>query len=226
MAHPVPTAGPPADAPPSTMTRASKVILLAYFRVYHRYRIIGTENLPARPPLLALTNHVSLLDVPAFGLADPWPGSVLVGKASLMQVPVVSQVLRSWGVIPVGRDGRDAGALREMLRCLQQGRLVAVAAEGTRNRAGGLGEVNPVLARLAITTDAPLIALAAIGTYRALPPGAWFPRPTPIQLRIGPMFDLRHLRTLPKEEGTRQASIEIRRRLADLLPPGHATSRA
>ncbi len=221
MADVPPPDSPPPDSPQTTtLTRVSKAILMAYFRLYHRYQVLGTEHLPPRPPLLALTNHVSLLDVPAFGLADRWPGSVLVGKASLMRVPIVSQVLRSWGVIPVDRDGRDAGALRDVLRCLREGRLVAVAAEGTRNRAGGLGEVNPVLARLAITTDAPLIAVVAIGTYQALPPGAWFPRPVPIRVRIGPMFDLRYLRARPRDEAIRLASAEIRDRLAALLPPG------
>ena len=210
-------------SPSPTLTRVSKAILRVYFTLYHRVEVSGYEHLPPRPPLLALTNHVSFLDVPAFGLADPFVGSVIVGKASLMKVPIVSQVLRSWGVIPVDRDGHDAGALREVLRCLREGRLVAVAAEGTRNRAGGLGEVNPVLARLAITTDAPLIAVAAIGTYQALPPGAWFPRPKPIRVKIGPMFNLRHLRHLPKDEGIRLASVEIRDRLAALLPHGRAT---
>ena len=206
---------PPA---PGTVTRISKALLRAYFKLYHRYEVVGLEHLPPRPPLLAFTNHVSLLDVPAFGLADPWPGSTLVGKASLMKVPVVAQVLRSWGVIPVERAGQDSAAIREVLRRLRQGRLVAIAAEGTRNRAGGLGEVNPVLARLALTANVPLVAVAAIGTYQALPPGAWFPKPKRVRVAIGPVFHLSHLRDRPKEEAVEEARAQIRQRLAALLP--------
>ena len=203
---------------PSTVTRVSKAILRAYFKLYHRYDVIGLEHLPPRPPLLAFTNHVSLLDVPAFGLADPWPGSTLVGKASLMKIPIVAQVLRSWGVISVERAGQDSAAIREVLRRLRQGRLVAIAAEGTRNRAGGLGEVNPVLARLALAANVPLVAVAAIGTYQALPPGAWFPRPRRIRVAIGPIFDLSYLRGRPREEAIEEARTQIRQRLAALLP--------
>ncbi len=200
------------------LARVSKAILRAYYRLYHRFDVIGLEHMP-NPPVLALTNHVSYLDVPAFGLADPFPNSVLVGKASLLRVPVVSQVLRAWGVIGVERDGRDAGAIREVLRSLREGRLVAIAAEGTRNRAGGLGDVNPILARLAITANAPVIPVAALGTYRALPPGAWFPRPRRIRVAIGPPFDLGYLRSYPKDQGTEIARGIIRERLAALLPP-------
>ena len=83
--------------------------------------------------------------------------------------------MRSWGAIPVARDGNDSSALREVLRKLREGRLVAIASEGTRNPDGGLGETNPVLARLAIQASAsgiPLIPLAAVGTYECLPRGA------------------------------------------------------
>ena len=218
-----PATAPPASAPaalppPSRLTRVSKAILRAYFKLYHRFEIVGFEHVPARPPVLVLTNHVSLLDVPAFGLTDPYPGSVLVGKASLMRVPLVGQVLRAWGVIPVERSGQDSAALREVLRSLKEGRLVAIAAEGTRNRAGGLGEVNPVLARLAMTANVPLLPIVAIGTYQALPPGAWFPRPARVCVNIGPMFDLSHLQGRPKGEAVEAARVEIRRRLAALLP--------
>lgn len=217
----MPESAPPETAlllPPDRLTRVSKAILRAYFRLYHRFEVAGYEHLPPRPPLLAFTNHVSLLDVPAFGLADPFPGSVIVGKASLMKVPLVAQVLKAWGVIPVERAGQDSTAIRQVLRCLREGRLVAIAAEGTRNRAGGLGEVNPILARLAITAGVPLVPVAALGTYRALPPGAWFPRPTQIRVNIGPVFDLSYLRGRPKDEAVEVARTQIYQRLAALTP--------
>ncbi|MFN8523400.1 MAG: lysophospholipid acyltransferase family protein [Chloroflexota bacterium] len=204
---------------PRLLTRFSKGVMTAYLRAVHGYEIIGLENLPAKPPLLALTNHVSLLDVPAFAISDPYPDSVFVGKASLMRVPIVGACLRSWGVIPVDRDGQDLAAVREIMQVLREGRMVAAAAEGTRNRQGRLGEVNPVLARLALGTDAPLVSVVAIGTYEALPPGAVFPRPVPIRVVVGPQYDLKHLRSLPKAEATERARQIIRERLVELLPP-------
>ncbi|MCC6178658.1 MAG: 1-acyl-sn-glycerol-3-phosphate acyltransferase [Chloroflexi bacterium] len=205
------------------LKRISMAVVRGYFRLFHRYEAIGTENLPPRPPVLALTSHTSLLDVPAFALADPFPGSVLVAKESLLKTPGVKQILHAWGAVPVSRDGQDTGAIREVLRSLKEGRLVAIAAEGTRNRQGGLGATNPVLARLAIQASSsgiPLVPVAAVGTYDLLPPGAIFPRPGKVRVMVGPQFDLSHLRSLPRDEGVKQARHIIRDTLIALLPEG------
>ena len=209
--------GPPNPSP--TLTRVSKAVLLAYMKAFHNFRIIGMEHVPKEPPVLCITNHVSLLDVPAFALTDPYRGSILVAKAELLKLPVVKQVLEGWGVIPVERDGQDLGALRDIRRRLDEGRLVAVASEGTRNRQGILGETNPVLARLAMSVDAPLLPVVAVGTHRSLPAGAWFPKPGPVRIVIGPTFDLKELRSGPKRQATERARRIIRERLLALLPP-------
>ena len=209
--------GPPNPSP--TLTRVSKAVLLAYMKAFHNFRIIGMEHVPKDPPVLCITNHVSLLDVPAFALTDPYNGSILVAKAELLKLPVVKQVLEGWGVIPVERDGQDLGALREIRRRLDEGRLVAIASEGTRNREGVIGETNPVLARMAMAVDAPLLPVVAVGTYRSLPPGATFPKPGPIRIVIGPTYDLQHLRAQPKRQATEEARRIIRARLLELLPP-------
>ena len=201
----------------------SKLIVRAYFKLFHQYEALGLEHMPPQPPVFVLTNHVSNLDVPAFALADPYAGSCLVAKESLTKTPIVKQVMRSWGAIPVARDGNDSSALREVLRRLREGRLVAIASEGTRNRQGGLGETNPVLARLAIQASAsgiPLIPLAAHGTYECLPRGAVIPRPGKVKVLIGPRFDLSHLKAWPRDEAVEEARRIIRDRLWVMMESG------
>src|SRR5215213_8217857 len=41
----------------------------AYFRLYHRMRVEGSENLPADPPFVLVANHASHLDAPALASA-------------------------------------------------------------------------------------------------------------------------------------------------------------
>jgi 1-acyl-sn-glycerol-3-phosphate acyltransferase len=213
----MPRPGPPNPSP--TLTRVSKAVLMAYMKAFHNFRIVGMEHVPPAPPALCITNHVSLLDVPAFALTDPYSGSVLVAKEELLRIPIVKQVLEGWGVIPVSRDGQDLGALREIRRKLDEGRLVAIASEGTRNRQGILGHTNPVLARLAMGIDAPILPVVVTGTYRCLPPGAKLPKPGPIRIVIGPTYSLAHLRSGPKKAATEEARRIIRERLLALLPP-------
>jgi 1-acyl-sn-glycerol-3-phosphate acyltransferase len=214
----------------------SKAIVRLYFKAFHQYEALGQEHLPPNPPVLIITNHVSNLDVPAFALADKYPDSRLVAKESLMRIPVVKQILESWGAIPVTRDGRDSSALRGVLSALKEGRLVAIAAEGTRNHQGWLGETNPVLARLAIQASAqgiPVLPLAAVGTYECLPRGRWFPRPGKIKVLIGPAFDLSYLKSRPKDEAVEEARKIIRERLIAMMetglpiaPPLHSSAMA
>ena len=201
----------------------TKLLVRGYFKLFHQYEALGVEHLPPQPPVFVLTNHVSNLDVPAFALADPYVGSCLVAKESLTRTPIIKEVMRSWGAIPVARDGNDSSALREVLRKLREGRLVAIASEGTRNAEGGLGPTNPVLARLAIQASAsgiPLIPLAAHGTYECLPRGARFPKPGKVKVLIGPQFDLSYLKSWPRDEGVEEARRIIRDRLWVMMESG------
>ncbi len=198
----------------------SKLVALGYYKLFHQFEVLGHEHLPTHPPVFALTNHVSNLDVPAFALADPYIGSCLVAKEELTRPPVLKQVMHSWGAIPVSRDGRDSTALREVLKKLKEGRLVAIASEGTRNRDGWIGDTNPVLARLAIQASSsgiPLVPVAAIGTYESLPRGAWIPKPGKIKVLIGPQFDLSYLKSRPKDEGVEEARRIIRERIEVMM---------
>jgi 1-acyl-sn-glycerol-3-phosphate acyltransferase len=190
----------------------SKAILGTYMRLYHGLELEGAENVPPHGPLLILLNHASLLDVPALMVVDPYPDTVTVVKASLFKVPGVVWFLKQWNAIPVERQGRDSSSVRAMLSLLRAGRVVTVAAEGRRTRSGRLETINPVLARIAMSADVPLLPVGIRGSFEALPPGALLPRPKKIVVRAGVPFRI--------ERGTDVlvAAERIRREIAALLP--------
>jgi 1-acyl-sn-glycerol-3-phosphate acyltransferase len=192
--------------------RVIKVILGTYMRLYHGLELQGGENVPPRGPVLILLNHASLLDVPALMVVDPYPDTVTVVKASLFKVPVVRWFLEQWNAIPVERQGRDSTSVRAMLSILRAGGVVTVAAEGRRTRTGRLEPINPVLARIAMSADVPILPVGIRGSFAALPPGALLPRPKKILVRAGVPFRL--------ERGTDvdAATARIRREIAALLP--------
>jgi 1-acyl-sn-glycerol-3-phosphate acyltransferase len=131
----------------------------------------------------------------------------------MFKLPLIGWVLHRWGAIPVEREGRDSGSIRRMLGVLREGRVLAVAAEGTRTRSGHLEAVNPVLARIAASADVPLVPVGIVGSFRALPPGAVLPRPTKILVRVGTPFRLE--RGVSADEAARR----IQEHIAALLPP-------
>lgn len=71
----------------------------------------------------------------------------------------LSFVTRTMQVIPVDRDGRDMGPVKEALRRLREGRLVGIFPEGRINDGGDGSELlpgNPGMAWLALHSRAPV----------------------------------------------------------------------
>jgi 1-acyl-sn-glycerol-3-phosphate acyltransferase len=182
-------------------------------RLFHGLELQGAEHIPARGPAIVVLNHASLLDVPALMVLDPFPDTATVVKASMFKVPIVSWALRQWGAIPVERQGRDSSGVRTMLGVLRSGGVMAVAAEGRRTRSGRLEAINPVLARIAAGANVPILPVGIRGSFKALPPGAFLPRPRKILVRVGPSF------RLAPGTGPAEAAQRIQREIAALLPP-------
>jgi 1-acyl-sn-glycerol-3-phosphate acyltransferase len=193
--------------------RIIKPLLGAYLRLYHRMEVEGFENVPPRGPAIVVVNHASLLDVPVLMVADPYPDTATIVKASMFNMPLVSWFLRQWGAIPVERQGRDSSSVRSMLGVLRAGGVMAIAAEGTRTRNGHLGPINPVLARIAAGADVPVLPVGIRGSYEAMPPGAKLPRPKKIVVRVGKPF------RFDKGTDATGAAERIRSEIAALLPP-------
>jgi len=208
----------PSTAPPVPVslpfTRwAIKAILRLYMVPYHHLELVGAENIPPSGPILVVLNHASVLDVPALMVLDPFPNTSTVVKIEMFNMPVVGWFLHQWGAIPVEREGRDSASIRRMLGVLRAGGALAVAAEGTRTRSGRLEAINPVLARIAASADVPILPVGIGGSYAAMPPGARFPRPVKITVRVGPVFRLKH------GAGGPEAAHRIQTEIARLLPP-------
>ncbi len=208
-----PEAAPSIPTHAPLIRRLIKPILSAYLIPFHHLELQGRENLPAHGPALIVLNHASLLDVPALMLLDPFPNTSTVVKASMFRVPVIGWVLRHWGAIPVEREGRDSSSIRDMLGRLRNGGVLAVAAEGRRTRSGHLEAINPVLARIAASAGVPIVPVGIGGSFKALPPGAFLPRPHKILVRVGRAF------TLDRGTAAAVAAERIQREIAALLPP-------
>jgi 1-acyl-sn-glycerol-3-phosphate acyltransferase len=99
-----------------------------------------------------------------------------------------------------------------MLGILKAGGVMAIAAEGRRTRSGRLESINLVLARIAAAADVPIVPLGIRGSFEALPPGALFPRPRAIKVRVGKPF--RFARGTSAQDAAERIRVEI----AALLP--------
>lgn len=200
-------------------------IFSAYFRIYHRLQIEGVENVPLHGPLFVLINHISFLEPFALGLGlmkQPLLPSVdifTVAKKELYSVKPIGKFLDSLGFFPIDRERMDMTAMRTMLNILKQNKIIAMAPEGTRSPTGQLQAFQPVVAKIAISRHIPILPVGAFGVEKAMPVGTKFPRPYPITIRFGPVFELAEFYNIAlTDEQADRASWVMRAHIAELLP--------
>jgi 1-acyl-sn-glycerol-3-phosphate acyltransferase len=200
-------------------------VLGVYFRLYHRLVLEGVEHIPTHGPLLITINHLSLLEPFALGVAlverGATPGIQVwtVAKRELFRKAPVAWFLNSIGMFPIDRERSDLAAMRAIINTLKQDHMLAIAPEGTRSPTGQLQPFQPVIAKIAISRRIPILPVGAFGAEKALPIGFKFPRPRPITVRFGPVYDLAEFYNCQLDEATAdRASWVMRAHVAELLP--------
>jgi 1-acyl-sn-glycerol-3-phosphate acyltransferase len=96
-----------------------------------------------------------------------------VAKAEYFEDPKTAWFFRAVGQIPIKRGGGSASqrALDSAMDVLSAGGLFGIYPEGTRSPDGCLYKGHTGVARLALKSGAPVIAVAMIGTREAQPIG-------------------------------------------------------
>lgn len=185
-----------------------------------RLRVYGQDRVPRTGGVVVAYNHLSWIDIPAFGWSSPRTVYFLA-KAEAHAVPLVGAYLRLFGSFGVRRGESDREAVRRMRDVVRAGNALGIFAEGTRQRSGTLGPVQPGAAMAALQEDVPVVCAAIYGSYE------WrLGNFKPVSIAYGePM----RFTGLPRNaKGYREASAEIEaelRRLWEWLRDLHAAGR-
>jgi 1-acyl-sn-glycerol-3-phosphate acyltransferase len=81
-------------------------------------------------------------------------------------VPGLGEFIRAFGALSVRRGESDRDAVRRMREVVREGRVLGLFVEGTRQRSGVPGDVQPGAAMVAIQEGVPLVCGAIHGTQR------------------------------------------------------------
>lgn len=127
-------------------------------------RVYGAERMPSEGGLVVAANHFSWIDPPVLGAASPRTLYYLA-KVEAHRVPGLGQLMRSFGAFAVRRGESDREAVRRMREIVQDGHALGMFAEGTRQRSGVPGPVQPGAAMVAVTEGVPLIPAAIHGSH-------------------------------------------------------------
>jgi 1-acyl-sn-glycerol-3-phosphate acyltransferase len=155
--------------------------------------VYGLDNLDRlRPPVMFVSNHSSHLDATLIltTLPPKWRNKTAAAAAKDYFFDVwwrSAFTALVYGGFPIERGGgeRATAKARELIR---DGWNLIVFPEGTRSPDGWVQRFRHGTARLAIEMDLPVVPIAIVGAYAAMPKGRSWPRPgrPPIRVRYGP----------------------------------------
>ena len=139
-----------------------------------RLRSYGTERIPQSGGLVIAINHFHWIDIPCIGWVSK-RNIYFLAKVEAHRVPGLGPLIRSFGTLAVRRGESDRDAVRRMREVVRAGDVLGVFVEGTRQRSGVPGHVQPGAAMAALQGDVPVICAAIHGSQE------W----RPVQLRAG-----------------------------------------
>jgi 1-acyl-sn-glycerol-3-phosphate acyltransferase len=178
------------------------------------------SRVPAEGPLIIVSNHVNILEIPIiYTHLKPRPvnGYVLADRWNQRWSRWLLDVCEA---IPLHRGEADIAAMRIGLRKLREGRIVIIAPEGTRGQYGQLQKAYPGVVILALHSGAPILPVVFYGAenygdnLRRL-------RRSPFHLRVGRPFRIEPGGDPVTREVRGQILDEVMYQMAAQLPPAY-----
>jgi 1-acyl-sn-glycerol-3-phosphate acyltransferase len=181
-----------------------------------RVRVEGLENLDPKASYVFVSNHQSLMDIPAILSRLPYQFRFFA-KKGLFRIPFLGTHLKRAGHLPVDRSNA-----RNSLKSMSEGgRIIAerhvsllIFPEGGRCPQG-LRDFKEGAAYIAIKSGAPVVPMAINGMRELLPMGSVHIRSGKVLLRIGKPISTKDLKLSDREALTARLYEEVSALLRD-----------
>jgi 1-acyl-sn-glycerol-3-phosphate acyltransferase len=185
--------------------RFCRMLLRIVYGLLYRLETRGLENIPDTGPVILCSNHKSLQDPITLGI---WVHRKVhyMAKAELFNVPLLGPLIRGLGAFPVKRGGVSKEAIRTAINLLQQGNVMGIFPEGTRNQSLGMGKRGAVT--MAVRARAIVVPVALVGEYRLF---------RKMLAVYGAPIDMKPFADAGTAESTEQATELIMSRIKEML---------
>jgi len=196
---------------------AVNAIIRAVFSAVCRVDARQLERIPGQGPAIVVANHINFLESPVMVSWLDNPAVTGIAKRESWKNPLFYFLFNLWEIIPIDRGLVDREAFNRAQEALQNGKLLAVAPEGTRSKTGQLLKAKPGVAVIAARSGAPIIPVALWGHE-----GFWSNlkrlRRTPVNIEVGQPFKLTAEGASLSREVREAVADEIMYKIAELLP--------
>ncbi len=167
------------------------LIIRSWLRIYHRFEIIGHENLRTNRSLVIVANHSSHLDtlcllaaLPLRKLHRAFPAAAADYFFQSVPRTLVAAVVTN--ALPFARRVRVRRSLSICLELLSNPKnILIIFPEGTRSKTGETGEFKSGIGALVAGRDVMVLPCYLQGAFNAWPKGRRLPRPKKVRLIVG-----------------------------------------
>lgn len=150
-------------------------------------RCYGRENIPGPGSALILCTHQSNFDPVLIGIIFNERLNYLA-RQGLFHNPLLGTIIRLLDAIELDRDRSGLAGLKETLVRLRRSEKVLIFPEGTRCLDGQMAPLKPGFIAVARRSKVPLIPVAVVGAFEALPRGKMMPVRHPLRVCVGKMI--------------------------------------
>ena len=197
-----------------------RLLIRLILRLIARVELVGMEHMPQDGGFVIAANHVGRLDAAMVYYVLDRTDIIIMVAEKYQEYAITRWLTRAVDGFFVDRFNPDVRALREALRRLQKGGVLAVSPEGTRSKSGTLIEARPGGIYLAWKAGVPILPIALTGTedYEVRARLKRFKR-LDIKVKAGPTFTLpQEARGKEREALLQEYTDEVMCRIAALLP--------
>ena len=160
--------------------------LIWLFRV--RIRVRGRENVDFSQPVIYMSNHLSMSDIPILMTAIP-AGLAFVSKQSLANIPFLGWSMRMVGMVFISRSNhkRDVDTLQQAVDQIAPDMNFLVFPEGTRSTLAGkdLAAIKKGGFHMAMASGRAIVPVAVIGSQNIMPKDSYGIRSGDVEVRLG-----------------------------------------
>jgi 1-acyl-sn-glycerol-3-phosphate acyltransferase len=149
-------------------------------------RVIGMERVDSSRPAIYAANHISALDIPVLYANLPFHFRILA-KQELFRYPFVGGHLKRSGQFPVDQTNARA-AVRSLVRAIEsvkKGMPLVIFPEGGRAADGHIMPFMSGAFHASIKAHVPVVPLAIVHSFEALPMNSFHIRPRELLLIVG-----------------------------------------
>lgn len=153
------------------LARVWNRIVMAIYDI--RFEVRGEDKIPRGQPLVVMSNHQSMLDIPVMFATVPFHFR-FVSKKEIVRIPVFGWAVWASGQIMIDRKKRARAvvSLRKAAERVRAGASVVIFPEGTRSRDGTLRSFKSGGIHLAIDAQVPILPMTISGSHHVSEKGS------------------------------------------------------